>query len=251
MASYHGLASIYDMLMEGVDYTEWANYINQLTEKYQVEVNSVLDIACGTGNTSIPLAQLGWRVTGVDLSQQMLQHARKKASENQADVIFLQQDIRDMELTYYYDLVTCFQDGLNYLLSTEELEQTFKNVNKYLNPGGLFIFDLNLVAKYSGLSSEETSFIDTEDFSLVYETKYMHDNEIWEIQVTGFVKDDITYSKFQEIHKEKHHHLEDVKESLSSADFKVLDIFEAFSLAPPQANSRRIFIVAQKNEGVE
>ncbi|MGI6712475.1 MAG: class I SAM-dependent DNA methyltransferase [Bacillota bacterium] len=81
MSIYQGLALIYDSLMENIDYQEWAEYIKTLTGKYRKEISSVLDIACGTGNTSIPLAQYGWRVTGVDISLPMLQQARNKAGE--------------------------------------------------------------------------------------------------------------------------------------------------------------------------
>lgn len=251
LSIYQGLAQIYDKLMESVDYQGWAEYIKLLSEKYGKEMGSALDIACGTGNTSIPLAQLGWRVTGVDLSLPMLQQARRKAGEAKMDIIFLQQDIRELELTREYDLVTCFQDGLNYLLSKEDLEQTFLRINKTMSMDGLFIFDLNLVEKYSFSARGEISFADTEDFSLVYETSYLADQEVWEIKVTGFVKEDQRYAKFQEVHQEKQHHLADVQDSLRSAGFKILDVFSAFSLAPPSADSRRIFIVAQKTEGRE
>jgi ubiquinone/menaquinone biosynthesis C-methylase UbiE len=248
---YQGLAAIYDKLMEGVNYREWAQYIRILTEKYGHETGNVLDLACGTGSTSITLAKQGWRVTGVDLSQPMLQQARKKAAQAKQDIIFLQQDMRDLTLTREFDLVTCFQDGLNYLLTKEDLAKTFGNIYKAVRMDGLFIFDLNLVEKYSFSAQGEISFIDKEDFSLVYETFYHPEEKIWEIKVTGFIRDDQHYVKFQELHREKHHNLEEVKDTLGVAGFKVLDVFHAFSQAPPSGHSRRIFIIAQKVEGRE
>lgn len=250
MSIYQGLALIYDQLMESIDYQEWAQYIKTLSEKYNKEIESVLDIACGTGNTSIPLAQMGWRVTGVDLSLPMLQHARKKAAEAKMEIIFLQQDIRELELSREFDLVTCFQDGLNYLINKEELARCFQSINKTLSDDGIFIFDLNLVEKYSYSAKEEISFVDTEEFSLIYETCYLADQEIWEIRVTGFVRgEDHDYGKFKEVHQEKHHHLKDVEVILGETGFKVLDVFNAFSFEPPSEASRRIFVVAQKTEG--
>lgn len=251
MAIYHGLALIYDRLMESVDYQDWAEYMKILTEQYGKQIGSVLDIACGTGNTSIPLAKLGWRVTGVDLSQPMLQHARKKAAEAKLDIIFLQQDMRELELTKDFDLVTCFQDGLNYLLTEEDLEQTFKRININMSEDGLFIFDLNLVEKYSFSANNEISFVETEDFSLVYETSYLSEQKVWEIRVTGFVREDERYVKFKEVHQEKQHHLEDVKDVLQRTGYRVLNVFNAFSLTPPTADSRRVFVVAQKIGGRE
>lgn len=248
MAIYQGLAKIYDVLMSGIDYEEWADYINSLVAKYNREIGGVLDIACGTGSTSIPLAKRNWRVTGVDLSLPMLQQARRKAGDEKVEVLFLQQDIRQLEFSRGFDLVTCYQDGLNYLLTTDDLNQTFRSVFSVLNPGGLFIFDLNMVEKYSAAATGETSFFDSEAFSLIYETTYEPFEEIWQIKVTGFVKEEEGYQKFQEVHQEKHHHLEQVKTSLATAGFHLLDVLEAFSLNPPQDDTRRIFIVAGKDE---
>jgi len=250
MPIYQGLARIYDRLMEGVDYQEWANNILTLTKRYREKTESVLDLACGTGNTSIPLAKFGWRVTGIDISLPMLQQARNKASEAKEDIIFLQQDMREIELTREFDLVVCFQDGLNYLLSREELDKALRSVYDKLVPGGLFIFDLNLVEKYSKTKGE-ISYIETEDYSLVYQTNFLPEGQIWEINVTGFVKEDAKYIKFHEIHREKHHHLEDVKQSLQTTGFYVLDVCDSFSLDAPEEDSRRIFVVAQKVEGRE
>jgi ubiquinone/menaquinone biosynthesis C-methylase UbiE len=249
LSIYQGLASIYDQLMEGVDYQGWAEYIKTLTEKYGKEMGSALDIACGTGNTSIALAELGWWVTGIDLSLPMLQQARKKAAEKELDIIFLQQDIRELDLTREFDLVTCYQDGLNYLLTQEDLVQTFQRIRNNMSQEGLFIFDLNRVEKYSRTAQGEVSFIDTDDFSLVYETSYLKPEEIWEINVTGFVRGEQHYEKFKEVHRERHHHLTDVKDALRNTGFKVLDVFHAFSLNPPGADSNRIFVIAQKEEG--
>lgn len=249
MSIYQGLARIYDTLMEGVDYEGWAKYIQTLVQNYDQEPTSALDIACGTGSTSVPLSKLGWRVTGIDISGAMLQQARRKAGEAKEDIIFLQQDVCNLEFSREFDLITCFQDGLNYLLSSEELGQAFLSVYRHLCPGGLFIFDLNLVEKYALFALGETSFIDEEEFSLIYETSYIKDSEVWEIKVTGFVREEQFYSKFKETHREKHHRLEDVKKMLAQIGFSRVDTYDAFSLDSPRSESRRIFIVAQKDEG--
>lgn len=251
MAIYQGLSRIYDELMASVDYDQWAEYIISICNRSGKEVSSVLDIACGTGNTSIPLAKQGWRVTGVDISLPMLQQARKKAAEAKEDVLFLQQDIKQLDFVREFDLVTCYQDGLNYLLSENELEQAFQGIYNLLSPGGLFIFDLNLVEKYASSASGEISFIDMEEYSLIYETGYDAKKRIWEIKVTGFIREEQQYTKFQETHQEMHHHLEDVQKSLVNVGFEVKNVFAAFSFDAPQPNDRRIFIVAQKDEGRE
>jgi len=246
MTIYQGLSKIYDQLMSGIDYEAYADYIDSLAIRHRLPVGGVLDIACGTGSTSIPLAKRGWRVTGVDLSLPMLQQARRKASEENLEILFLQQDIRELDFSRGFDLVTCYQDGLNYLVSNEDLKQTFHSVFNVLNPGGLFIFDLNLVEKYSAAARGEISFFDSEPFSLIYETTYDPEAEIWQIKVTGFVREDKDYQKFQEVHQEKQHHLPEVERALASAGFRLLDVLEAYSLQPPKDDTRRIFLVAGK-----
>jgi hypothetical protein len=156
-----------------------------------------------------------------------------------------------LELAREFELVTCFQDGLNYLLTQEELEQTFYSVFNRLVDQGLFIFDLSLEEKFSELDIGKTNFIDKEDYSLVYQTDYLSEKAIWVIKITGFVKEDQKYIKFQESHQKKYHGLGSVKRSLELVGFKVLDVFEAFSLEMPHNGSNRVFIIAQKNEGRE
>lgn len=243
---YKKLADIYDYLVSGIDYNSWADYIEELLVRYNHKVCSVADLACGTGNTSIPLARKGYQVYGIDLAPAMLAKAIEKADSSDCQVHFLEQDMRQMQLPEPVDLVTCYHDGLNYLLTVADLRTVFAKVRANLKPAGLFIFDLNRVDKLAVHTGTDTTFIDEEDMSLIYESSYERKTDIWSIQLTGFIRHDDLYEKFKETHQEKAFTQEEAIQSLEETGFELLDIFTAFTCQPPRPEARRLFYVAKR-----
>jgi len=247
MSHYEGLAAAYDYLVQGVDFEGWIDYVEQILDKFNVPVSTVADLACGTGNTTIPFARRGYRATGIDLAPEMLAQARQKAKAQNLSINFVQQDMRMLNLTQKFDLITCFHDGLNYLLSLEELKKTFTKVHNHLFPGGLFIFDLNAITWLSE-SNTGTTYIDEPELTIIWESSYDHAQLIWQINVTGFVRQGDYYKKFKEIHREKGYTPEQVKPVLKQSGLSLLDIYDAFSFIPPSPNSRRHFYVARRDK---
>lgn len=243
---YDKLADIYDYLMQSVDYDDWARYIEEVMEEFDAKGKVLVDLACGTGNTSIPLAAKGYTVYGVDLAPAMLNKAREKARTQNLQVNFLQQDMRELKIPEQADIITCYHDGLNYLLSLEDLKTVFTKVWESLGPGGIFIFDLNRVDKLARHTGTDTTFIDEENMSLIYESRYDLATDIWEIELTGFVRQGEFYEKFKETHKEKAHSREDAIKSLKETGFELLGIYAAFSFEPPKTETRRLFYIARK-----
>ncbi|EEG77128.1 class I SAM-dependent DNA methyltransferase [Dethiobacter alkaliphilus] len=246
MVQYSGLAVIYDQLMQSVDYDEWAEYIGELTHRHGgIPRQNVLDVACGTGTTTLALARAGYPVTGLDLSAEMLSFAREKAESQGTEAAFMQADMRTFSLAEPVGLVVSFQDGINYLLTAEDLTQTFSAVGKALLPEGLFIFDVNRVDKLQDTKTE-TSWVDCDDFTLIWETRFV-EQDIWEIAVTGFTKlKDGNYQKFSEVHKERVISEEEVQRSLHHAGLELVGRYAAFSLDEPDFGTRRVFYVARK-----
>ena len=113
-------------------------------KQYGHVVKTILDIGCGTGNHSIPLARRGYQVTGVDLSENMLAHAREKARSSNAppSLAFVQGDARIVDLNQKFDAVLMMFAVLGYQLTNEDVLAALNNVRKHLIPGGLFIFDV-------------------------------------------------------------------------------------------------------------
>lgn len=245
MKQYSGLSCVYDYLVSSVDFEGWIDYAELLLKHFGLNAGSVVDIACGTGKTTIPFAKRGYKAYGVDISEEMLGLARNQAALENVDINFSKQDMRQFSLVEKVDLATCFHDGLNYLTDMQDMIKTFKTVYKNLNKNGSFIFDLNSVLWLSN-ADESVNFVDENDITLIWQTSYHQDSNIWSINLTGFFKEGSHYKKFSETHQEKAYSQEEIKSCLSEAGFTLLGSFDAFKLAPAHEQSIRIFYVAQK-----
>ena len=147
MEAYTGFAAVYDELMDNIPYEEWGKYLIELLNEYEVKDGIVLDLGCGTGNITEILANNGYDMIGVDNSQEMLNIAMEKRGDD-TSILYLLQDMREFELYGTVAAVVSICDSLNYLTEYEDVVETFKLVRNYLDPGGIFIFDLNTVGKF-------------------------------------------------------------------------------------------------------
>ena len=253
MSQYGKLAKVYDYLMSGIDYDEWADYILSIVDKFGAKPKVILDLACGTGNSSLSLAKKGYPVIGVDLSPEMLEVARKKAAAENIKVDFFEQDMRQLQLQVPYgiDMVVAYQDGLNYMLEDADLLKVLERVYQELNSGGLFIFDINSVDKLPS-SGGETTFYDEDRMTLIWESSYDSQADIWEIILTGFLKrDNGYYEKFQETHREKYHTREKVVEYLEKTGYEILAVFNAFTMDEGTNSDKRLYYAARKGGAVK
>lgn len=248
MKRYAGLADIYDYLVGGVDFEGWIDYLESIMAEFGHKAKTVADLACGTGNTTLPLARRGYRAFGVDLAGEMLAVAREKAVAQNLTVEFLCADMRDFYLPRHVDLVTCFHDGLNYLTEYGDLKKTFVRVRDNLATGGLFVFDLNAVRWLSGTRPEVT-VVEEEELTLIWESAYHDTDDIWEVRLTGFAreKEGELYRKFKEVHREKAYRPEKVEAALDEAGLEFLASYDAFTFNPIHEKSRRHFYVARKS----
>jgi len=149
MVAYGKLAAWYDRLMAGVPYDRWLRFAEAYWEKRGLRPRVVADVGCGTGNTAIAFAASGMRVYGIDLSEDMLAVAAAKEARVReegrscAPVVWLRQDMRELELPEPVDAAVSFCDCLNYLLEEDDLSQAFAAVYRALKPGGTFLFDMH------------------------------------------------------------------------------------------------------------
>lgn len=245
MAQYEGLADIYDYLVSSVDYEEWVRYIEEILARFNCRAEVVVDLACGTGNTTLPFARRGYKVTGVDLAGSMLAKARSKAEREGLAAEFLQQDMCDLKLPELADLVTCYHDGINYITKKEDLIRVFHSVSSYLKPGGLFIFDLVNVRKLARADGS-TTFVDEEDLSLIWETNYLQAEDIWEINLTCFVRQGEDYRKFRETHREKAYTREEVEDIIRLSGLSLQSVLHSYTFEPAGDHTYRQFFVARK-----
>ena len=138
------VAPLYDLLMTGVPYEDWVAYLRQLLATREAHPRQVLDLACGTGNVTLLLAQEGYDVTGVDIAPNMIAVAKRKAEALGLSLPFYVQDAAELNLPgQTFDLCVSFFDSLNYITDPARLALAMERVAEHLRPDGLFIFDLN------------------------------------------------------------------------------------------------------------
>ncbi len=145
MMSYRQFAYVYDRLMADMPYREWLKFAEESFAKFE-KPRTIVDLGCGTGSLAIPLAQAGYQVIGIDLSEDMLSIAHDKTERLRGltgkafkgSVTWLHQDMREWEWSEPADCVISFCDCLNYLLEEEDWKSAFERVYAGLKPGGLF-----------------------------------------------------------------------------------------------------------------
>lgn len=247
MEAYTSFAQVYDLFMDNVPYEEWCEYIKSLLKEYKIEDGLVLDLGCGTGKLTRLLEDAGYDMIGIDYSGEMLEIAREHQEED-SNILYLLQDMREFELYGTVRAVVSVCDSMNYITEEEDLLQVFRLVNNYLDPKGLFIFDLNTVYKYKELLGETTISENREEGSFIWDNYYEEEEQINEYDLTLFIKEkDNLYRKYEETHFQKAYTLEKVKELLEKAGMEFVAAYDAFTRDAVKEDSERIYVIAKEN----
>lgn len=245
---YGGLARVYDYLLSGVNYREWADYLEEIFAHLRIEpCRCILDLACGTGNSTFPWAERGYSVSGVDISPEMLALAGQKAKNSFPDIKFYQQDMRDLQLPFQADVIVLYQDGLNYLLTTGDLKKALLSIRDVLRPGGYFIFNLNLVEKIPTGTTPEVSWFEDEGITLIWESCLEPGKKIWRVKFTAFVLEkEGLYEKIQEEHRERSYSRGELEPVLLETGWQLKSSYRAFTMDEPSLEDRNIFYVVRR-----
>ena len=247
MEAYTGFAQVYDDFMDNVPYEEWCGYICGILEEYGIRDGLVLDLGCGTGRMTRLLRRRGYDMIGVDLSEEMLEIAREAEGED-TSILYLQQDMREFELYGTVRAVVCLCDSLNYLLEENDLLTTFKLVNNYLDPDGLFIFDFNTVYKYETVIGDSTIAENREDCSFIWENYYTAEDQINEYDLTIFVKQQKDlFRKFTETHLQRGYTLETMKRLVEQSGLIFVEALDADTHGSVTETSERIYVIAREH----
>ncbi|MCK9217385.1 MAG: class I SAM-dependent methyltransferase [Firmicutes bacterium] len=243
---YEEFSKIYDILMEDSDYNAWTEYIIQLFEKHDVKPKNILDLACGTGNITIPLSKSGYNMCGVDISESMLAIAENKARSNKCKIKFIQQDIRELNLSEKFDAVTCACDGINYILKEEELISVLLRIYDALSENGILIFDISSYFKLRFILGNNTLFEEKNDICYCWENEFDLSSSIVKMRLNFFVPKGHLYHRFEEIHYQKAYKNSFIINSLKSCGFSKASCYECFSLDEPKKTNERVIFVATK-----
>lgn len=245
---YQSFAYLYDALMDEAPYDEWMALFKRKQSLYAPHAQTVLDLACGTGEITIRLLENGFDVTGVDLSADMLTVAQQKVSEKGYSIPLIQQDMTQLEGIGSFDAVVIFCDSLNYLKEESDFIETFSSVYDCLNDHGLFLFDVHSQYKIqNGYIGKSYSFNDDE-ISYIWNCFPGEFPDSVEHELTFFVYDEYTgkYDRYDEVHQERTFPVEQYKKWLEEAGFTIHSIDADFKDEPVTEKAERIFFTAQK-----
>jgi SAM-dependent methyltransferase len=246
MDAYTAFARVYDNFMDNIPYDEWCEYLKSLLKEQGVSKGLVLELGCGTGNITELLAKAGYDMIGVDYSEEMLDKAMEKKEKSGYDILYLCQDMREFELYGTVSAVVSICDSMNYVTETENLVQVFKLVNNYLDPSGIFIFDLNTRHKYEEIG-DSCIAEDRDDESFIWENYFDEEENINEYDLSVFIKGkDGRFDKFKETHFQRAYSLDEIKNALKEAGMEFVDAFDAFTKNPVREDSERIYVIAKE-----
>ena len=246
MIAYESLAAAYDGLTTDVDYGAVLNFFQDILKDNGKCPEQVLDLACGTGSMSVLLARAGYRVLGVDISEEMLTvAAQKAASLDTTPPFFICQPMQRLRLPYQVDAVCCFLDSLNYVTEPEDCRKAFGRVYNALSEGGVFFFDINTPFKLHGLDGQV--FLDENDDSYcVWRAEFDKEENICYYGIDLFRRKKELWERSFEQHCEYAYEPEELIQWLKEAGFSRIELFGDRRKEAPREDEQRIYFAAFK-----
>ncbi len=247
--SYGVFSEFYDALTANVSYDTVSQVLSSLLTRYGKGRGLLLDLACGTGSVSVRLAKKGYEVIGVDLSPEMLSEAQNKAYSAGQNILFLCQDMTALDLYGTVDAAVCTLDGLCHLPDEESVQAALRKVSLFMNPGGVFLFDVNSVYKHRAVLGNNTFVYDTDDVYCVWQNTLLSDGVTVQMDLDFFepVSDEGDYVRQSERFTERAYPRETLEAMLKKAGFTVLDVFDGYSGKPAHDTSERLLFAVRKD----
>ena len=233
---FTALAEYYDAL-NGADYGKYADYVEQAVKKYGrgFEESPVLDLGCGTGSLTLELSRRGYDMIGADISYDMLNVAMQRSAGER--ILYLRQDMRAFELYGSVKAVVCALDGINYLPSLADVRKCFSLVNNYLDPGGVFLFDVNTPWRFENAYRSRDIF--TQDGSgavyMGWHSEYSPEDCACDFDITLFIRDaeDGAYIKKSEHQREYSYTKEQLVSAINEAGMELIAVFSDTDISKP------------------
>jgi ubiquinone/menaquinone biosynthesis C-methylase UbiE len=252
MTTYDRFAEIY---AQG-DYPnlsqEMAEILPAFIKQYKIPAagdKKLLDVACGEGSFAVAMAKKGWRVTGIDLSPEMLRLANHRANREKMKINFLNQDMRFIDFQQEFNLATCWFGSLNYMITHDDLQSAFNTISRALKPNGWFIFDMNtiygLAVAWQRNQCEVTQ--ETPELLELHRNSYNYEKRLACKKITWFVKMDDRWDKYEEKHVKRAISTEEIEKCLEYAGLYVVDKFGSLNpLSALQPQSERVWFLTHK-----
>ncbi len=245
MSGYGDFAAFYDALTGDVDYAAWAEYLLALFNRHGGAHAELLDLACGSGSLSLELTARGVDVIGVDGSQEMLAIAREKAEEAGLSVMYLCQDMRELDLYGTVDGAVCMLDSLSHICKTDELAEILRRLGLFIAPDGLLIFDVNTPYKHREVLGDNAFVFEEDEFMCVWRNRYHAARQEVSMQLDFFLEEDGVYRRYTDAVRERAYALPTWKKLLTQAGFELLAVYGERSFESPAEDAERWVLVAR------
>lgn len=246
MCGYGVFSEYYDILTDDIDYKGRTDYLYGLFNRFGEVPTLMLDLACGTGSFSLEFSKKGIEVIAVDPSESMLSVAREKAQKEEQDILFLCQSAEELELYGTVDGAICCLDSINHITDPETLQTAFDRISLFLEPGKLFIFDVNTEYKHREVLGNETFVLENDDVFCVWQNEFCEENCETEIMLDFFVSDGERYIRHSEDFCERAYSRETLEEMLNKAGLRLEAVYDDMSEDTPSETSVRNIYVTRK-----
>ena len=243
--NYDALARFYDEFTLNVEYEKRSDYFKKILSENGVDSGILLDLACGTGTLSFAFEKAGFEVIGADISEEMLSIASTKKAEIGSDVLFIKQDMRELELLSKVNACICSLDSINHLESIEDVKKAFKSLSDFTEKGGIFIFDVNTEYKHTCVLADNCFVYENDECFLSWQNLLCDDNSV-EIYLDLFIEQNGLYRRESEYFKEYLYTDKELEDSLNEAGFELLHIYDDLSFEEPTDKSQRKVFVCRK-----
>ncbi len=244
---YQDFAEVYDRLMDNVDYDSWADYYVRLLSIYGIREGRICECACGTGSLTLPLYRAGFHITGVDLSREMLWQAAQKARKQGVAIPFVQQDMKALNLHRPMDAVLATCDGVNYLLTDEDLKSFLRSAYRSIRPGGALIFDVSTPHRLADQLCAGLICEDREDVTYIWQNRWHEKSGIVSMDLCFFIREkDGRYRRTEEHQKQRAWDPHTIKSLLLQIGFRGICIYSNFTLNAAKDTDTRWHIAATR-----
>ena len=245
---YSSLAKVYDTLNTGCDYNALAEYLSkEIKNNESTNTELVLDLACGTGKLTLLLRELGYDMTGIDLSEDMLLVAREECYKNGiSDVLWLCQDMREFELYGTVDACVCCLDSINYLTKLSDVKKCFSLVYNYLVPDGIFVFDINTPHRFKNVYGSNDFILEEKGSLCAWQNRYDEKSKLCHFYLSIFEENsDGSYTRSDEIQKEKCYSRRQIEKALIDTGFEILGVYGDLSNTPATDTDEKWYFTAK------
>ena len=247
MDAYKNLAASYDRLTNDVDYEATVEFYMEILRREGLSPRTVVDLACGTGSVTEILARKGYRVTGVDMSEEMLTEAAMKTMDMEQPPMYSCQLLQNLRLPRGVDMAVCALDSLDYILDPADCKEAIRRAYKALNPGGIFIFDVNTPEKLRAM--DDQIFLDEDDdVYCVWRGEFDEETNICSYGMDLFQREGTMWRRSFEEHREYAYSQEQLTGFLKDAGFTHIEVYADRLFEAPREGEQRIYFKARKGK---